>query len=157
MKKNGFTLIELLISITIGMLVIGFGSVALNNFNEQQKVDAVKQEVLADLRLARNYAITEQFNEDVPANTDRVIVTINNGTMVVKSQKGDTSDSHDQTFFSKNISSKNVSVVVNGNIQFSVTEGRSIGGKVEIVIEGDVSDSGSKTIKIDDSGLIYEE
>jgi type IV fimbrial biogenesis protein FimT len=153
MKKNGFTLIELLISIAIGMLVIGFGSVALNNFNEQQKVDAVKQEILADLRLAKNYAITEQFNEDVPANTDRIIVTISNGMMVAKSQKGEIPNNHDQTFFSKDISSKNVLVVINGNIQFSVTDGRSINGAVNITIKGDGS---KKTIKIDDSGLIYE-
>ncbi|MDD4026896.1 MAG: prepilin-type N-terminal cleavage/methylation domain-containing protein [Candidatus Shapirobacteria bacterium] len=159
-KKNnfGFTLIELLVAITIGMLVVGVGSVSLNKFNEGQKVEAARQEILANLRLARNYAITEQFNEDVPANTDRVIVTIVNGTMVAKSQRGDTPLSGDQTFFSKKINLKNISVTISNPIKFSVTDGRSIDGIVQITVKGDgSSDNISKIIIIDNSGLIYEQ
>lgn len=159
-KKNnfGFTLIELLVAITIGMLVVGVGSVSLNKFNEQQKIEAARQEILANLRLARNYAITEQFDENVPANTDRIIVTIINGTMMAKSQKGDSPLPGDKTFFSKEINLKNISVTINKPIKFSVTDGRSIDGEVLITVKGnDSSDNISKIINIDNSGLIYEQ
>lgn len=156
---------ELLISITIGMMLIGFGSIALNNFNEQQKIKAVSQEIMANLRLARNYAITEQFNSSVPSdktdnngNTDRVVVTINGGTMTAKSRRGLVDHPNDQTFFENNLVVKGINIVSSGDIEFSITEGRSIGETVPIVVSVSNSDLNIiKTIRIDESGLIYEE
>jgi prepilin-type N-terminal cleavage/methylation domain-containing protein len=157
MKKNsfGFTLIELLIAITIGMLVVGFGTVSLNNFFENQKVELTRQELMANLRFARNYAATNQFTDD----GNRLSVTINNdGLMEMKSYKED-DITYVETIFSKDITPKNIGVTflssfLSGAIKFSVTDGRSIGGTASIIINGANT---TKIIKIDESGLIYEE
>jgi len=149
-KKTGFTLIELIIAIAIGMLVVGFGSVALNNFNEQQKVEMAKQELLSELRLARNYAVTDQLN-----GGNRTVVEIDsNGLMTVNSY--DKNDGIVKSFLSKDLTPEGV-VITSPTISFSVTEGRSINGAVGITIKGDIGDSNSKNIKIDESGLIYEQ
>lgn len=157
--NKGFTLIELLVAITIGMLVVGFGSVSLNNFYENQKVDVVKQELISNLRLARSYAITNQFPSDSSADTDRVAVLIDdNGLMTVGTQTSGNVDTG-YTFFSKDVTPKGVGVTFYGPnetniIRFSVTDGRSIGGTASIIINGV---NINKNIKVDESGLIYEE
>lgn len=160
--NKGFTLIELMVAIVIGMLVVGFGSVSLNNFYENQKVDVVKQELMSNLRLARNYAITNQFPTDSSADTDRVAVSINDeGLMTVGTQTtGDVGNDAvvKYNFFSKDITPKGVGVIFYGPggtniIRFSVTDGRSIGGTASIIISGV---NATKNIKIDESGLIYE-
>jgi prepilin-type N-terminal cleavage/methylation domain-containing protein len=151
--NKGFTLIELLVVITIGMLVVGFGSVSLNNFFENQKVESTRQELISNLRFARNYAATNQFTD----NGNRLSVTINSdGLMEMKSY--DYNDSYIETIFSKDITPKGVGVTFyspggTGVIRFSVTDGRSIGGTASIIINGV---SATKNIKIDESGLIYE-
>jgi len=159
---KGFTLIELLVAITIGMLVMGLGIVFLNNFYENQKVESTRQELMANLRLARNYAITNQFPTDSSADTDRVAVSIDNaGLMIIGTQisgniGNDTTVKYN--FFSKDITPKGVGVTFYGSggtkiIRFSVTDGRLIGGTASIIINGVNT---TKNIKIDESGLIYE-
>ena len=152
---KGFTLIELMVAITIGMLVVGFGSVSLNNFYENQKVESTKQELIANLRLARNYAATNQFTDD----GNRLFVTINSdGLMEMKSYKEDNT-SYIETIFSKDVTPKGVGVTFYGPnltniIRFSITDGRSIGGTASIIINGV---NITKNVKVDESGLIYEE
>lgn len=154
-NKNGFTLIELLVAITIGMVVIGFGSVALNDFNEKQKVEAVKQELLANLRLARNYAITNQLS-----GATKTVVTISqNGLMTITDNFSPTV----KTFLNKDITPNGVKITAPANIYFSVSDGRSVtiaspilvGTTAIVSVVGD--DGTTKIIKIDQSGLIYEE
>lgn len=146
-NKNAFTLIELLVAITIGIVVVGFGSVALNKFNEQQKITTTSQELLSELRLARNYAITDQLK-----GGNRSVVKIdNNGLMTVDSYKDNV---YIKSFLSKDLTPKGVTII-SPTISFSVFDGRLISG-AELTVAGDTGDSESKTIKIDDSGLIYE-
>jgi prepilin-type N-terminal cleavage/methylation domain-containing protein len=146
-KKNGFTLIELMVAITIGILMVGLGSVSLNNFNERQKVETVRQELLSNLRLARNYAVTNQLG----VGGDRIAVVIDSsGIMTIESR--DANDTDAVTFFSKDITPNGVSISA-PVIRFSVTDGRSIGGAVTVSVIG----VETKYIKIDDSGLIYGE
>ena len=156
---KGFTLIELMVAITIGMLVVSFGSVSLNNFYENQKVESTKQELIANLRLARNYAITNQFPTDSSTDTDRVAVSITDaGLMTVGTQtSGNVGTGYN--FFSKDITPKGVGVTFYGPnltniIRFSITDGRSIGGTASIIINGV---NITKNVKVDESGLIYEE
>ena len=153
-KRFGFTLIELLVAITIGILVVGLGSIALNDFNEKQKVEAVKEELLANLRWARNYAITNQLPSDSPDKTDRVAMTIdsNSGLMIIKTQKDDDSDTG-YIFVSRDITPNSVWITTDKQIKFTVTNGRSINGTVNVGVSGVVV----RNIRIDDSGLIYEE
>lgn len=148
-NKFGFTLVELLIAMSIGMLVVGFGAMALNNFNEKQEVETTKQELLSNLRLARNYAVTNQLS----SGGDRVAVSVDaDGVVKVTTQNNSNVDVGD-SFFSKDITPKRVSIIA-PVIRFSVTDGRSIGGALDITIVGDDL---IKKIKIDESGLIYEE
>jgi len=152
-KKTGFTLIELLVAITIGILVIGFGSVALNEFNEKQKVESTSQELLANLRLARNYAITNQLE-----GASKSVVALNqDGNITIKN------DSGTKTFFDKDISPNGITINGPANIYFSVSDGRSVtsatplvGTTVSISVATD-DDNTIKKINIDESGLIYEE
>ena len=146
----GFTLIELLIAITIGMLMIGLGSVTLNNFNENQKLESTRKELISNLRLARNYAVTNQLKE----GGDRSSVKINlDGTVTIITQT-DANVDIDPAFFSKDITPKNIWIKLDNDIRFSVTDGRSINGIVNVGVSGNNS---VKNIKIDESGLIYEE
>jgi len=158
-KKNnfGFTLIELLVAITIGILVVSLGSVALNDFNENQKIETTKQELLANLRLARNYATTNQL----PNGGNRVQVTINSsGVMTIESK--DSNDTGSVVLFSKDITPSGIGVsFFPSTIRFSVSDGRSfvisggqmVGTTVAAVIVGNGT---SKVVNIDESGLIYE-
>jgi len=152
-RKTGFTLIELVIAIAIGMMVVGFGAVSLNNFYEKQKVETTSQELLSALILARNYAITNQLPADSPVGTDRVTVTIDNdGLMIIKTQKNDNTDAG-YIFTSRDITPKGI-IINTPIIRFNVTDGRSIGGTANIIINGGVGVT--KNIRIDESGLIYE-
>lgn len=153
-KQFGFTLIELLVAITIGILVVGVGSIALNDFNEKQKVEAAKEELLANLRLARNYAITNQIPTNSPSDTDRIAITIDsNGLMTVGTQNSGNINTG-YTFFSKDVTPNNIFITKDKDIKFTVTNGRSINGVINVGISGN---SVVKNIKIDESGLIYEQ
>lgn len=154
-KKNkfGFTLIELLIAVTIGMVAVGIGSVALNNFNDQQKVETTKQELLANLRFARNYAITNQIPTGVRRDTDRITVTFNTNGLITMGIQNSGNVDIGYTFFSKDITPDGVFITTDKQIKFSITDGRSINGIVSVGVSG----NGLKNIKIDQSGLIYEE
>lgn len=150
-NKFGFTLIELLVAITIGLLVVGFSSMSLNNFYEKQKVESTRQELLSNLRLARNYAVTNQL----PTSGNRVSVTIDaNGLMVIKPQDINGNDVG-SSFFSKDFVPNNVWITISAPIQFSVSDGRLIGTTaVNIGVSGT---NLVKNIKIDESGLIYDQ
>lgn len=150
MKKFfGFTLIELIVAVTIGLLVLGFGIVVLNDFNQRQKLEAVKNELMANLRLARNYAITN----NLPQGGNRVLMMVDGvGNLVMQSR--DAGDSGVEVISSKNIGQKNIGISI-PNVRFSVTDGRSIGGSVVATVVGD--DGVTRVIKIDESGLIYEQ
>jgi len=150
--KTAFTLIELLIAITIGILVIGFGSIALNDFNEKQKVESTRQELLSNLRLARNYAITNQLG-----GATKIVVSISQSGVIKIID-----DLSLKTFLDKDISPNGVKITA-PNVYFSVSDGRSVtsdtplvGIDVDIIIAAD-DDSTVKNISIDESGLIYEE
>jgi len=156
--NKGFTLIELLVAIAIGMLAVGFSSVALNNFNEKQKLESVLDGVISNLRLARNYAVTNQFPDNSSTNTDRVAVTISSDGIMTAGTQTSGNQNTGYTFFSNDVTSSNgTAITFNGSdggnvIRFSVTDGRLIGGTASVVVFGS-----DKKIKIDESGLIYEE
>lgn len=152
-NKNGFTLIELLVAISIGAVLIGIGAVSLNRFNEQQKIESVRQEVLSYLRLARNYGI----NNKLPNGADKVVTSVDAEGLInigFKNAVGNIIISPND--FSKDITPKGVGITFNpSEIQFTVTDGRSIGGSAVVTVSG--FESNTKKIKIDESGLIYEE
>lgn len=63
MKKDisGFTLIELMVSVTVILVLAGIGSVSINGFIMSRKIKSAKNEVVSQIKLARNLAITNQL------------------------------------------------------------------------------------------------
>lgn len=152
-NNKAFTLVELLVAAAIGMILIGFGSVALNDFNQSQKLEATRQELLATLRLARNYAITNQLSSG--ANIIGITFEEEGRTYI--------NDNRGKNFFDRDISPNGIKIKSTpSTIHFSVSDGRSIttslvplvGTTAVVVVTGD--DDSTKTINIDESGLIYE-
>ena len=158
-RNLGFTLIELLVVITIGMIVTGAGLVSLNDFNEKQRVESFRQDLLATLRLARNYAITEQYTSGITDDHNdqtwvHTAVVLNRGIKTIEIRERD-SNSYDTLISSKKIDPDDlvVDLGVGDSVAFSISNGVSMGGAKTLSVTGsDVT----KTIRIDDSGLIYE-
>ena len=124
--SNGFTLIEILVVLTIVGLVTGGSAVYLNRSNSLQKIDTSKQEILSNLRFARNLAITNQkpagFSGDlkqiaVLLSSDGVITTWPNTINVGPS------------YFTKDLTANgvNLALSVGTSFGFSAYEGRFIG------------------------------
>jgi len=57
---QGFSLVELLVVVSIVLLLAGGAFVYINDFNAKQKMESTRKEVVANLRLARSYALTGQ-------------------------------------------------------------------------------------------------
>ncbi len=150
-KGNGFTLIELIVSLSIIMLLSTMGVSMIKDFNGTQKLESAKEEVLANLRLARNYAVTNQL----PSGADRVLFSLNSaGDLIIKPQNsgGDVGS----TFLSKDLFTSDIGATfVGSNIVFSVADGRSVNGNVGITLVSPLTTS-KKNILIESSGNIYE-
>lgn len=146
MKNNnfGFTLIELIVSLSILMLLSTMGVSMIRDFNGNQKLESAKEEILANLRVARNYAMTNQLS----VGATGIVFNINNGVVSI-------SDSG-KTFLSKTIfTSEIVATMVGSPIVFSVTDGRSVNGNIGITLVSNSSTT-TKNILIQSSGNIYE-
>jgi len=145
-KNNnfGFTLIELIVALAILMLLSNMGLNMVKDFNAKQKLESAKEEILANLRVARNYAITNQLS----VGATGVVFNLNNGAVTIS----DTG----QTFLSKTIfTSEIVATIVGSPIVFSVTDGRSLNGNIGITLVSNPSTT-TKNILIQSSGNIYE-
>jgi Tfp pilus assembly protein FimT len=84
---RGMSLIELVVVTAIIMVLAGGGGVALNSFNEKQKVVVAKDELVATLRLARNAARTAKG----PSDREMKYVKVNlssDGTVVASDDIG---------------------------------------------------------------------
>jgi len=145
-KKNnfGFTLIELIVSLSILMLLSSVGINMVKDFNGNQKLESAKEEILANLRLARNYAMTNQLS----IGATGVVFNLNNGVVMIK----DTG----KTFLSKTIFTSEIKATIGSSIIFSVTDGRSLNGDVGITLASNLTTS-TKNILIQKSGNIYEQ
>lgn len=117
---KGFTLIELLVGMAIIIMIAGGGSVYVNNFRARQDLKLARDELINNLRLARNLALSSQK----PAgNTDKVayvVVTIGDGGVLTASTPAGVS------FFSQDVTPNGVAVSSSGNIWFQGYEGRLV-------------------------------
>jgi prepilin-type N-terminal cleavage/methylation domain-containing protein len=58
MRQKAFTLIELLVSIGIISIIIAIGSFGYRDFSRRQTVSATAKQIVSDLRLAQQYALS---------------------------------------------------------------------------------------------------
>jgi len=155
-KQNilAFTLIEMMVVVAITMLLAGVGAVALNNFNNNQRVDAAKEALITDLKLARSLAKTNQ----VPSGAGFVLVNINNGVVSASADNG----SENESYFNN----ENEGVVgVSSAFGFAVETGQLTDGEgilwsssdITFTLSLDDEFGNEKCIRVEGSGLIYEE
>lgn len=142
---KGMSLIELVVVTALIMILAGGGGVALNTFNEKQKVVAAKDELVASLRLARNAARTAKG--PVGGEITQVTVTVSSEGVVLA-----TGNPGAITYVNKDITSKGVSLSgLAGPISFSAYKA-STGGNYQIEV---TSDTGATArVVIDSNGLI---
>jgi len=126
------------------MLLSSVGINMVKDFNGNQKLESAKEEILANLRLARNYAMTNQLS----IGATGVVFNLNNGVVMIK----DTG----KTFLSKTIFTSEIKATIGSSIIFSVTDGRSLNGDVGITLASNLTTS-TKNILIQKSGNIYEQ
>lgn len=79
MKCRGFSLIELLVVATIVLLTTGGTMVFVNRSNAEQKITSTKNELVANLRMARDYARTLQVPEGYESTLAYVVVGLTTG------------------------------------------------------------------------------
>jgi len=125
-------------------LLSSVGINMVKDFNGNQKLESAKEEILANLRLARNYAMTNQLS----IGATGVVFNLNNGVVMIK----DTG----KTFLSKTIFTSEIKATIGSSIIFSVTDGRSLNGDVGITLASNLTTS-TKNILIQKSGNIYEQ
>lgn len=133
------------------MLLSTVGVNMIRDFNGNQKLESAKEEILANLRVARNYAITNQL----PNGADRVLFSLSStGDLTIKPQNsvGDVGS----TFLAKDLFTNEIgAIMVGSSIIFSVTDGRSLSGDIGITLVSTLTTS-TKNILIQNSGNIYE-
>ena len=167
MKKIGFTLIELMVVVTILMIISGGSFVYLNRFGATQKLEQSRRKIVDNLRLARNYALTNQTKGgdgllyvEVEIGSDGTMEALANGEAGL-------------SYFSEDVTESGVSLVKspNGSVFFSAYEGKllkansspppdfvpvGIDETVRIVISSTAVVGETRVVKILPSGLINE-
>jgi len=124
----------------------------VKDFNGTQKLESAKEEILANLRVARNYAITNQL----PNGADRVLFSlISTGDLIIKPQNS-AGDIGSSTFLVKDLFTSEIGATfVGSSIVFSVTDGRSLNGDIGLTLVSTLT-TNTKNILIQNSGNIYE-
>ena len=59
-RPDGFTLMELMIVLTVAGLVLGFGLPAFSSYRTTLALDAARQQLIGDMRSARQFAVTRR-------------------------------------------------------------------------------------------------
>jgi type II secretory pathway pseudopilin PulG len=167
--RQAFSLVELIVVVAIAMLLAGIGAAAVNSFTLSRKIDTVTGELVAQLKLARNMAITNQLPVGVSGDLSYVKVDIaSDFTVTASAYNKDKTGilTNIGTFFTKKIESTSGLVLTVSPISsfgFWGASGRLIdttGGKSDftdgpiIVNVGIVGDEDQKKITISDLGMI---
>jgi Tfp pilus assembly protein FimT len=168
-KKLGFNLIEVLVAVGIIMLLTGGILVYFNDFNSRQKIEGARIELIGNLKLARNYAVTRQKTKD-GGELEYVYVSVENDNETNQA-KVLVKDQDKIDYFDKFLSEGKPEVEVDVGTEFcfeaysgEVKQYDEIEGACQDeAIKSDVSITllseavgDTKTVIINSSGLIYE-
>lgn len=149
-------MIELMVVITIIILLTGGGIIYLNRFNAIQKIETTKDQLITNLRYARNYAVTRQL----PVGKSDYEITYvsadltDEGILTVANDVGD-------NYFSKSVITSGVEVTP-VEFLFAVPDGKlvndagvplGVGGSILISV---ASIGDSRVVEVNSSGLINE-
>jgi Tfp pilus assembly protein FimT len=155
-KKFGFTLVELLVGITIIMLLAVVGTVSLNNFNGRQKIISTKDDLITNLRLARNYATSMQMPSGLTGTLDYIRVSFSGSDMTISAV---TVDLEEKNFLTKTILPEGIGLNIipeTTEINFDAYKGNYIGnGGIQIILASEEVGT-TAVVKVNDSGLINE-
>lgn len=123
MKCRGFTLIELVIAVSIGLLMIGVGTVYFNNFNAKQRLKTTKSELVALLKQARSFAKTQQQPGTLMVAYNFVGLLVNNQSQVEVGVNCETSPCSNIFFQPKEIASEEITIS-RGVVRFAPFSGK---------------------------------
>jgi Tfp pilus assembly protein FimT len=121
--RHGFTLIELMVVVVVSMILVVIGVVAMTRYLAREHVVSARSEILSSIRLARNYAVTDQ--KPTGFNLDYVAVALTADGQLTVWPVNLVSGSG-PSYFTKDVSSDDVTVTpVNyGDLLFSVSDGK---------------------------------
>jgi len=163
-KKLGFTLIELMVSVTIVLILVGIGSYSINNFIQSKEMYGVRDEVSAQIKLARSLATTNQL-PDKTTDLKYVRVSFSGKIITIEAVKNDGEVETGSPYFSKDLElDENVSISILDGVTavtsfgFLGKSGRlvdingvTIAGPIIVTVSNVVN---SKSFKINDLGII---
>lgn len=165
--NRAFSLIELLVAVSVMMLLSGGAFVYINDFSIKQKMESTRKEVISNLRLVRNYALTGQREDG--DDLDYVEVRIDSDGVMEAWPNADVGSS----YYSRDVSPIGVEISVNPdkNLFFKAYEGKmlekDVGGTlvsfpvdvdrvVEITISSSTNVGETRVIEVKASGMINE-
>ncbi len=154
---KGFTLIELLVSVAIMGMMVGGGVFYMNRVISLQKIETARDELISELRAARNLAITNQKPIGFADFVSEIYVDLETGGLI---QIKPNSDSESVVYSSKDITDVNIDLAItNGPIRFEMYTGKLISsGSIEVLISSkELTPAENKKIIINNSGLIDDE
>lgn len=156
-KTKGFTLVELMVVIVVMIVLTGIGAASLNQINNTQELDGLKNELMNNLSLARNMAKTNQLPVDATGSLKYVSVVMSSGTNITVNAV--TADNNEYVYFSK----ENKSISTNSSFGFSIENGRLTDSNGVLVssplcftLSLVSNPTNKKYVYIDTSGLVYE-
>ena len=174
MKKNGFTLIELIVSVSIIALVTGIFLANYSSANRRTDLTMTAQKMVADIRLAQNYALglARYGNSNVPAggwgihidllnygSNKYVVFADDNANYVYDADEANAAFGAQVTSLPNNIIISSLNVGTKADITFlppdpitTITGSVTTHQQVDIVLK-DVKTNSIKTIRVNYLGL----
>lgn len=102
-KLKGFTLVEMMVAIAIILLLTTIGAVSINKFNTGRKVEMARNELMTQIKLAREMAVTNQIPPGGDGDESLLYVRVILNTDIGITAIAYTSDNRSVTVFSKKI------------------------------------------------------
>lgn len=156
-KRLGFTLVELMVVVAVTMILTGIGAASLNKINNNQQLESSKSELVTDLNLARNMAITSQVPQGIDDSLKYVLVNIGIGGSI--KAEAVTANNGEQVYFTKNNNSINNDLTFGFSVEngrLTDDQGSLVNNSICLTLYLPSNLENKKYIYIDISGLIYE-